>query len=263
MFDSSQLEGSQRSDGTTAAAPLTDLPRTEQLALLRARMDAIHGRVGARETPPMPTTAPANTLPIPGALGEVLPAGGLPRGSLIACTGRLGPLLGLLAAATAAGEWTAVLGCPRLGLLAVAEMGGNLSRLAHISNPGDDPLDVAAILLDGLPLVVLDHPTTPAATRTRAVLARLRSHDAILVTTHTGWARPDLEIHSELLECEGIGRGRGRLQSITYTIQVSGRTARRPRSTSLRLGTAGTQRSCWTRRPADPHTATSAISRIG
>ncbi|WP_280478990.1 hypothetical protein [Nocardia asiatica] len=263
MCDSSQLEGSQRSDGTTAAAPLTDLPRTERLALLRARMDAIHGRVGARETPPMPTTAPANTLPIPGALGEALPAGGLPRGSLIACTGRLGPLLGLLAAATAAGEWTAVLGCPRLGLLAVAEMGGNLSRLAHIPHPGDAPLDVAAVLLDGLPVVVLDRPITPAASRTRAVLARIRSHEAILVTTQTGWARPDLEIHTEPVEYEGIGRGRGRLRSITYTIHVSGRAARRPRSTALRLGPAGTQRSCWTRPPADSHTSVTAISRIG
>ncbi|WP_280258855.1 hypothetical protein [Nocardia abscessus] len=61
----------------------------------------------------------------------------------MACTGRLGPLLGMLAAATDAGKWTAILGYPRLGLLAVAEMGGNLARLAHIPNPGDDPLDVA------------------------------------------------------------------------------------------------------------------------
>ncbi|MCC3328237.1 hypothetical protein [Nocardia abscessus] len=263
MFDSSQVRDSQRSDGTTAAAPLTDLPRTEQLALLRARMDAIHGRVGAREAPPMPSTAPAHTLPIPGALGDALPAGGLPRGSLVACTGRLGPLLGLLAAATAAGEWTAVLGCPRLGLLAIAEMGGNLARLAHIPDPGDDPLDIAAVLLDGLPLVVLDHRSTPAAGRTRAVLARIRSHEAILVTTHTGWARPDLEIHTELVECEGIGRGRGRLRSITYTIHVSGRVARHPRSTSLRLDPAGTQRSCWTRRPADSNSSDTPISRIG
>jgi hypothetical protein len=164
----------------------------------------------------------------------------------------------LLAAATAGGGWTAVLGCPRLALLAVAEMGGNLSRLAHISNPGDDPLDVVAVLLDGLPLVVLDHPTAPAASRTRAVLARVRSHDAILVTTHTGWARPDLEIHSELLECEGIGRGR--LQSITYRIQVSGRTARRPAASHYDWALPGPSGRAG---PPDPHTATIAISRIG
>ncbi len=263
MFDSSQFPVSRRADGTTVAAPLTDLPRTEQLAALRARMDAIHGRVGAREAPPMPSTAPANTLPIPGALGDALPAGGLPRGSLIACTGRLGPLLGLLAVATAAGEWTAVLGSPRLGLLAVAEMGGNLARLAHIADPGDDPLHVAAVLLDGLPVVALDRPITPAVSRTRAVLARIRSHEAILVTTQTGCARPDLEIHTELAEYDGIGRGRGRLRSITYTVHVSGRAARRPRSTALRLGPDGTQRSCWTRPPADSHISVTAISRTG
>ncbi|WP_280309186.1 hypothetical protein [Nocardia abscessus] len=48
----------------------------------------------------------------------------------------------------------------------------------------------------------------------------LGQNEAILVTTHTGWARPDLEIHTELVECEGIGRGRGRLRSMTYTIHV-------------------------------------------
>jgi hypothetical protein len=93
---------------------VTDLPRAEQLAILRARMAAIPGRVGATDTPPLSPATPAHTLPVPGGLGEALPAGGLPRGSLVACTGRLGPLLGLRAAATAAGEWAAVLGTPQL-----------------------------------------------------------------------------------------------------------------------------------------------------
>ncbi|WP_280350086.1 hypothetical protein [Nocardia abscessus] len=59
----------------------------------------------------------------------------------------------------------------------------------------------------------------------------LGQNEAILVTTHTGWARPDLEIHS--------------------------------RSTSLWLGPAGTLRSRWTRRPADSNSYETPISRIG
>ncbi|MGW4715473.1 hypothetical protein [Nocardia sp. NPDC004260] len=48
---------------------------------------------------------------------------------------------------------------------AVAEMSGNLARLAHIPDPGSDPLAVAAILLDGLDVVVVD--VSPAPRRRR------------------------------------------------------------------------------------------------
>jgi hypothetical protein len=124
MFDRNGLQ----EDGQRPGRPLAGLPRAAQLDALRAQMAAIPGRVGAATTPPVPA---ADVLEIPGGLGEALPDGGLPRGSVLGCTGGGAVLLGLLAAATAAGETAAVLGNPRIGLLAFHEMGGNLARLAY------------------------------------------------------------------------------------------------------------------------------------
>nr|WP_280310810.1 hypothetical protein [Nocardia abscessus] len=94
-------------------------------------------------------------LPVPAALAPLLPDGGLVKGSVVAYTGASSLLAGLLAAVTESGGHAAVVGMPRLGLLAAVEMGAQLRRLAVISDPGPDPVEVAAVLLDGLDLVVL------------------------------------------------------------------------------------------------------------
>ncbi|MBF6302255.1 hypothetical protein IU459_32650 [Nocardia amamiensis] len=243
---------------------LTGLPRDQQLAELRARMAAIPGRIGATEPPPLLARSSTAVIPVAGGLGEALPEGGLPRGGVVACTGRRTPLVGLLAAVTAAGEWVAVVGQPQLGLLAFTEMNGDLTKLAHIPDlKGEDPLTVAAVLLDGVDVVVLDVAGGAPPSRMRAVLARLRSHDGVLVVTGAGWARPDLEIRCELAEYDGLSRGRGRLQTMTFDIQVTGRTARRPRTTRVQLAGTSTQRCSWTRRAPVAAVAPASIARTG
>ncbi|MFI5541525.1 hypothetical protein ACIA5H_34595 [Nocardia sp. NPDC051900] len=264
MFDNCGGDDGERPGGaTTAAASLAGLPREDKLAALRARMAAIPGRVGASEPPPLPATASGAVIPVAGGLGEALPERGLPRGGVVACTGRATPLIGLLAAVTAAGEWVAVIGCPRLGLLAFTEMNGDLARLAHIPDPGEDPLAVAAVLLDGVDVVVLDVPGGAAPSRMRAVLARSRSHDGVLVVTAAGWARPDLEIRSELAGYGGLGRGRGRLRSMTFDIHVTGRATRLPRTTRVQLAGAGTRQCCWTRQASPAVTVPTSIAQTG
>ncbi len=253
--------------GEASVETLVGLPRDQQLAALRARMAAIPGRVGSIEPPPLPTSSASTVIPVPGGLGEALPEGGLPRGGVVACTGRSTPLLGLLAAVTAAGEWVAVIGQPQLGLLAFTEMNGDLTRLAHIPDlKGEDPLTIAAVLLDGVDVVVLDVAGDAPPSRMRAVLARLRSHDGVLVVTGPGWARPDLEIRCELAEYDGLGRGRGRLRTMTFDIQVTGRTTRRPRTTRVQLAGTGAQRCNWTRQnpaAAAVPAAPTSIARTG
>ena len=64
-------------------------------------------------------------------------------------------MLGMVAAVTGDGGNAAIVGLPDTGLLAAAEMGADLSRLAVIPDPGGDPVEVAAVLLDGMDLVVL------------------------------------------------------------------------------------------------------------
>ncbi|MGY2148830.1 hypothetical protein ACW9HM_05070 [Nocardia gipuzkoensis] len=264
MFDSLVDAADPPGMAPGRSTALAGLPRAEQLAALRARMAAIPGRVAAVEQPPMPAAAPSKVLPIPGGLGAALPEGGLPRGGVVTTAGRVYPLLGLIAAATGAGAWVAVLGGAQLGLLAVAGMGGNLARLAHIPDPGQDPLAVAAVLLDGLDVVVLDVPGSAAPSRMRAVLARVRSHDAVLITTGPGWARPDLQMHCDSAGYRGLGRGRGRLRSMTYDIRVSSRGAHHPRTTRIQLDSAS-GRCCWTRQDQQPPTALppTSITRTG
>ncbi|NBH10575.1 hypothetical protein GTY80_45970, partial [Amycolatopsis sp. SID8362] len=62
-------------------------------------------------------------------------------------------LLALLAPATAAGSWAAVVGLPSLGLAAAAEHGADLSRLALVPRPGAEFPAVVAALLDGVDVV--------------------------------------------------------------------------------------------------------------
>ncbi len=65
----------------------------------------------------------AAVLPVLPALAELLPAGGLARGSVVVVD-RPGLLcLALVAAASAAGAWCGVAGIPDLGVAAAAAMG--------------------------------------------------------------------------------------------------------------------------------------------
>ena len=112
--------------------------RAEQLEQLRRQMAAVSGKVGARWCP---TERPADAipsseslLPVPDSLAGQLPAG-LPKGTVAVLSGARSLPVGMAAAVTGAGGHVAVVGMPDFGLLAAAEMGADLSRLAVIPNP--------------------------------------------------------------------------------------------------------------------------------
>ncbi|MEV0299111.1 hypothetical protein [Nocardia sp. NPDC050710] len=248
-----EQDGSQEV-GTQRAAPLAELTRAQQLEVLRARIAAIPGRIGTRTaTPSAPAShreahaEPPEILPLPGALGEILPGGGLPCGSVVSCRGGGALLLGVLAAATQTGAHAALVGNPRAGLLAYSEMDGDLARLAHIPDPGPDPLAVVSILVDGVSVVVLDIPGSAPPSRVRAITARVRQHGAVLIITDPGWARPHLELHTRVAGYTGLGPGRGRLREIHLDIEIRGR-ALRPRIHHLVLAGGPGDRATWTHR---------------
>ncbi|MCX4097204.1 hypothetical protein [Nocardia sp. alder85J] len=210
--------------------------KAEQLADLRRRMAAIPARgTGATTRPSVSRRSRRESLPVPSALAELLPEGGVPRGSVVAYAGASSLLAGLLAAVTAAGGHAAVVGLPRLGLLATAEMGAHLARLYVVPDPGPDPVEIAAVLLDGLDLVVLNlgGRSVPAA-RTRVLAARARSKSATLVVTGGAWIGPTLRIATEIDGYDGIGRGTGRLRTVRLNVCVRGRSAP-PRTGRLAL----------------------------
>lgn len=108
-----------------------------------------------------------------GGTGVVAP------GTVGVLSGARSLLLSMVASVTAAGGNAAIVGQPDIGLLAAVEMGADLSRLAVIPDPGTDPVEVAAVLIDGMDLVVLGlggRRVTRA--RARAVVARARQKAA-------------------------------------------------------------------------------------
>ena len=93
----------------------------------------------------------------------------------------------------------AVVGLPDFGLLAAAEMGADLSRLAVIPDPGTDPVEVAAVLMDGMDLVVLGLAgRTVTATRARAVVARARQKGCTVVGTRGEWQDASIRLDARV-----------------------------------------------------------------
>ncbi|WP_107654264.1 hypothetical protein [Nocardia suismassiliense] len=195
------------------------------VAELRRRMAAIPGRgEAAAERIPLDAELRRESLAVPPALAALLPGGGLTKGSVVSYTGARSLLAGLLAAVTEDGGHAAVVGVPRLGLLAAVEMGAQLERLAVIPDPGPDPVEVAAVLLDGLDLVVLGlGGTAVAPARTRVIAARARSKGATLVVTDGRWPGAALHLDARIAGYSGLGHGRGRLHSLGLEVEVRGK----------------------------------------
>lgn len=163
--------------------------RAEQLKLLRRQMAAVSGKVGVgrRGSAAATVVQPEATLAVPQWLVEVLP-GGLPRGTVAVLSGARSLLLSLVAAVTAGGGNVAIIGQPDVGLLAAVEMGADLSRLVLIPHPGVDPMAVAAVLLDGMDLILLNlgGRRVPRA-RGRPMVARARQQGCVLLVTGGDW----------------------------------------------------------------------------
>lgn len=219
-------------------SPLSGLTRQQRLEYLRRRIAAVPARgeavsrdgAGAGE-------AAERMLPVPEPLATILPRGGLPRGSVVSVSGATSLLLGLLATVTEAGGHAAVIGHPKLGVLAATEMGAQLRRLAFVPDPGPDPVEVAAVLLDGMDLVVLGlGGISVPPSRARAVVARARSKQSTLVVTDGHWGGAEVRLDARVRGYDGVGRGadggRGRLCSVRLSVRVQGR-AFQPRTARL------------------------------
>lgn len=197
----------------TAATNL-DLPqltRAEQVERLRKQMAAVGGKVGSGRRGPTPSVDPApvveSLLPLPESLADQLPVS-LPRGTVAVLSGARSLSLGMVAATTAAGGHAAIVGQPDVGLLAAVEMGADLSRLAVIPDPGGDPVEVAAVLMDGMDLVVLGlRGRSVPAGRARAVTARARQKGCTLLVTDGDWHGATARLEARVCGYEVVGAG--------------------------------------------------------
>lgn len=213
--------------------------RAEQLESLRRRMASIAGKKAGAATVPADDLLPdsESQLALPPWLADLLPAP-VPRGTVAVLSGARSLLLSVVAAVTAAGGNAAIVGQPDIGLLAAAEMGADLSRLAVIPDPGTDPVEVAAVLVDGMDLVVLGlGGRRVPPTRARAVVVRARNKGCTLLVTGGDWQGAPTRLAARVCGYEITAEGRpgfGRIGGVR--LQVSGTCAGRRVTTPARAG---------------------------
>lgn len=180
------------------------------------------------------------TLPVLPELTALLPGRGLRRGSTVAvATGSPAPyggtslVLALLAEASRSGSWCAVVGVPALGLLAAADIGVALERLALVPHPGPEWATVVAALIDGVDVVVTAIPGEVTASVASRLAARARQRGSVLVP-YGRWDGADLTLQVVRGMWEGLGQGRGRLRRRELTILARGRgSAARPKEVKV------------------------------
>jgi hypothetical protein len=217
-----------------------------RLATARGLLRRLEDRV-VDARPAAEPGADGRLLPVVAPLAGLLLGGGLRRGTTVAVaagTGSTSLLLALLAQASAAGAWAGVVGRPDLGLVAAAEAGVDLERLALVPYPGADLVAVTAALLDGLDLVAVACPRAQlrAADRQR-LAARARQRGAVLLPLGA-WPGADVELGCGQVEWQGVrggADGGGRLCARRVHVQLRGRgVAPAGRGTGLLLpGHAG------------------------
>ena len=208
------------------------MPGTGRAAVPRRDEEArAHLRtVGAAKAPLV--LARDRAIVVPGPLGFAVPA--VQRGTVVAVGGAIGSgatstVLGLAAAATAAGEWAAMVdGSGSLGGLAAAAAGVDLARLAVVRDvPRDRWATVVAALLDGVSVVIAELPRGLRLGDARRLVARTRERAAVLVTLAPearAWpAEASWRLDARGGVWSGLGAGDGVLAERATAWEVSGR----------------------------------------
>ena len=204
------------------------------------------------------TFAREQTMPVLDPLVALLPDGGLTRGSLLqVCgVGATSLALSLMAAGSQDGSWAAVIGLPELGLVAAAEHGLVLDRLALIDAPPTRRgAELVAAVLDGVDLVLLDARMALSGVESRRIAARLRERGSVLIMVEPvcsmgprpslsrtsmsqaagGWS-PDVVLTVARSQWQGLGEGHGMLCRRRVRIDAIGRgRAARPRQLEVLL----------------------------
>ncbi|WP_435736138.1 hypothetical protein V5D56_15240 [Cellulosimicrobium sp. PMB13] len=225
---------------TPALAPVTPVAVLRDRATdvrTAARTDV---RTDARAVPTVPavrvpprepsrTTAPdERSWPVQDALAPLLPTGALQRGTVLAVRGSTSLLLALVAGASAAGAWTTAVGLPDVGLLAAADAGVDLGRLALVPRPGPDAAVALAALVDGMDVVVVGPAAALVDADRRRVVARARERGTVLLAATT-WPGAHVALTVTGGAWSGADHGAGWLRRRTLRVERAGRAgAARP-----------------------------------
>jgi len=161
------------------------------------------------------------TVPVLPALRELLPRGGLTRGSVVAVA-EFGLLcLALAAAASAEGAWCGIAGIPEAGMLAAAALGLDAGRTLLVPEPGPSWPQVVVSLLDGCEIVLLRPPARAPAQVRQRLEATLRRGRGVLVVAG-GWPGAQLRLRVVSQRWTGLGDGHGRLRACCAEVAADG-----------------------------------------
>jgi hypothetical protein len=179
------------------------------------------------------TLAEDQLLPVDQALEGLLPRSGLVRGTTVAVEGPLAATslaLALVARASSAGSWVAVVGLPSLGLAAAEGLGLQLERLVVVAPPEPGQwAAVVATLAEGFDVVLAGPPVRTRPQDARRLVARVRERRSVLV--QVGWPpnrwpeEPELVLGTSAACWEGIGVGWGHCRARRVAVTVRGRRA--------------------------------------
>ena len=211
---------------------------------------ALVGELASRVAPVV--LAEERRLEVAGPLTEVLPGGGLRRGSVVTVGGvpGAGPTqaaLHLAAAATAAGEWVAFVDPGSLGGVAAQEAGVELERCAVVrAVPSERWAVVVGALLDGVSMVLATAPPRLALGDARRLASRVRERQGVLVIVESApgphrvgtWpAEAAVRIAVDAARWSGLGAGDGVLGVREWSVCVEGKgVARRSVGLASRAG---------------------------
>ena len=170
-------------------------------------------------------------VPVVEPLAQLVPDGGLIRGSTITIggVGATSLALQLSTAASQSGSWVVVVGLNDLAPVAVLEANLDAERIAFI-DPGDSGrhVDVLAALIGAVDVIVLDARLSLRPSDGRRLASRLRERGSILIVVSPGGAvnsslSVDLSLTVGDAQWEGLGRGHGHLRSRHVCVGVNGR----------------------------------------
>ena len=223
------MYGGEHMFGSPAPRPQGPAPRPQGLQALAERVRP----VASSRTRLLPALPP---------IAALLPDGGLRRGAVVRCTGPAASSLAMAVAAgpSAAGSWCATVGMDEVGILAAAGYGLDLERLVVVRAAPAEWAVAAAVLVDGLDLVVLVPPRHARSAAARTIVARARDRGAVVLVVEELPGLPaELELAVEAARWHGLAEGAGRLQSRRVTVVARGRgPAVRPVRQELWLPTA-------------------------
>jgi hypothetical protein len=209
-------------------------------------MSAVSASIETPEGWPDPSGARnSGSLPVLPALRELLPRGGLTRGSVVAVA-EFGLLcLALAAGASAAGAWCGLAGLPEAGVLAAAGLGLDVERTLLVPDPGPAWPQVVASLLDGCEIVLVRPPGQATAQVRKRLEAALRRGRGVLLVAGD-WPGAQVRLRVGTRRWTGLGDGHGRLRACCAQVTADGR------------GQAAATRTRWLWLPAEDGTVTVA-----